>query len=279
MMTSEGKRIGIFLISFAFCLFSGVGETRAAELEAIAARGKLRVAVKNNLRPLGFTDSTGNLQGFEIDIARRLAEELLGSSEDVELLPVQNRDRLAVVISGEVDLAIARVTATPSRARVVYFSFPYYLDGATLITRDPTVREPSDLFGKAIAVLNASSTLPVMQFRIPQAKLLPVNSYQDALSLLETNTVSAFAADATVLTGWVQQYPEYRQIPVRFSAQPLAIVMPKGLQYQELHSRVNRAIARWQAEGWLQERAEYWGLPLLETPNTLPFPLSFQNQN
>ncbi|MEN9565215.1 MAG: glutamine-binding protein of glutamine transporter, partial [Cyanobacteriota bacterium] len=40
----------------------------------------------------------------------------------------------------------------------------------------------------------------------------------------------------------------------------LAIVMPKGLQYQELRTKVNRAIANWKKSGWLQERIEYWGL-------------------
>jgi polar amino acid transport system substrate-binding protein len=37
--------------------------------------------------------------------------------------------------------------------------------------------------------------------------------------------------------------------------------MPKGLQYNDLQLRINQIIARWTAEGWLQERALYWGLP------------------
>lgn len=260
----KGKRIRLLLLSFAFCLFSVVSLSHAAEFDAIQQRGRLIVAVKDNLRPMGFRDETGNLQGFEIDIARRLADEWLGSADRVQLVPVENRDRLAVVILGEVDLAIARVTATESRSRVVDFSLPYFLDGATLVTRDRSVRQQSDLFGKAIAVLNGSSTVPVLQFRIPQAQLVPVDSYQDALALLETGSVSAFAADLSALTGWVQQYPDYRLLPVQFSTQPLAVVMPKGLQYAQLRQQVNEAIARWQREGWLQQRAEYWGLQLLE---------------
>jgi polar amino acid transport system substrate-binding protein len=38
--------------------------------------------------------------------------------------------------------------------------------------------------------------------------------------------------------------------------------MPKGQQYAELRAKVNQAIAALQADGWLWERAKYWGLPL-----------------
>ncbi|WP_340643547.1 transporter substrate-binding domain-containing protein [Phormidium pseudopriestleyi] len=258
------------MLVIAFCLWPWGQVGKAAEFAEIQQRGQLIVAVKDNFRPMGFREGSGNLQGFEIDIARRLAQELLGSPEAVELVPVENRDRLAVVISGQVDLAIARVTATPSRSRVVYFSPPYYLDGAKIITRDPSIRQPSDLAGQAIAVLNASSTIPLLEFRVPQGQLVPVDSYEQARLLLESGSVRAFAADASILTGWVQQYPQYRLLPFQLSTQPLAVVMPKGLQYAQLHSRVNQAIAQWHQDGWLQERAEYWGLPVVEVTQTLP---------
>ena len=56
-----------------------------AEWQDIEKRGNLIIGVKDNLRPLGFTDNNGNLQGFEIDIARRLAQELFGDSQAVKL--------------------------------------------------------------------------------------------------------------------------------------------------------------------------------------------------
>ncbi|MGC1393570.1 MAG: transporter substrate-binding domain-containing protein, partial [Coleofasciculaceae cyanobacterium] len=70
----------------------------SATFNEIQARGKLVVGVKDNLRPLGFRDATGNLQGLEIDIAKRLAEELLGKADAVVLQPVKNIDRLNMVI-------------------------------------------------------------------------------------------------------------------------------------------------------------------------------------
>lgn len=235
---------------------------RSGELNEIEQRGKLIVAVKDNLRPLGFRDASGNLQGLEIDIAKRLAEELFGESDAVVLQPVKNTDRLKVVLEGKVDLTIARVTITDSRSRLVNFSRPYYLDGTGFVTKDASIAKLNDLRTKRIAAINGSSTIPVLKYALPAAKLVGVNSYEEARSLLEKGGADAFAADNSVLAGWVQDYPEYRLIPSRIWAEALCIVMPKGLQYTKLHQRVNDAIARWQASGWLAERAAAWGLPL-----------------
>ncbi|HEY9707655.1 MAG TPA: transporter substrate-binding domain-containing protein [Oculatellaceae cyanobacterium] len=233
----------------------------SAELKEIEQRGQLIVAVKDNQRPLGFRDASGNLQGFEIDIAKRLAEELLGKPDAVVLQPVTNRDRLNVLLEGKVDLIIARVTATNSRARLVDLSRPYYLDGTSLITKDTSIAQLRDVATKTIAVLKGSSTIPVVKYALPTSKLVGVDSYEEARSLLENGGANAFAADQSVLAGWVQEYPQYRLLPVRLSTEALCIVMPKGLQYTNLQDRVNQAIARWQASGWLAERATAWGLP------------------
>lgn len=88
-----------------------------------------------------------------------------------------------------------------------------------------------------------------------------VDSYQQARSLLESKAAIAFAADSSVLTGWVQQYPQYRLLALRLSTEPLSVVMPKGLQYEPLRRRINNAIARYLQQGWLQQRIQYWGLP------------------
>lgn len=233
----------------------------AASLEEIQERGELIVGVKDNLRPLGFRDANGNLQGLEIDIAKRLAEELLGNPDKVVLEPVTNRDRINLVLEGKVDLTIARVTITDSRARLVDFSIPYYLDGTGLIAKDKSITQLRDLATKTIAVLNSSSTIAIVRYALPKAKLVGVDSYEEARSLIESGSVNAFAADTTLLTGWIQEYPDYRILPGNLSAEAISVVMPKGLQYNQLRQRINSAIARWQTEGWLTQRAAAWGLP------------------
>lgn len=254
-------RLGLAIALTINPIFYSSASAFAAELEEIVQRGKLIVAVKDNLRPLGFYGDRDNLQGLEIDIARRLAEELVGSAEAVVLKPISNQNRLQAVLDKEVDLVIARVTATPSRSRLVDLSDYYYLDGTGLVTKNSSVRQLSDLKTRKIAVLKNSSTIAVIRAELSDAQLIGVNSYQEALTLLETQKADAFAADNSVLSGWVQEYPQYRQLPVRLSGDALCIVLPKGLQYTSLRDRVNDAIARWQKSGWLRERANYWGLP------------------
>ena len=260
-MQLKGKRIVIFFIAFYCGFLSFCGASSAAELKEIQRRGYLTVAVKDNLRPLGFRDSQGNLQGLEIDLARRLAQDLLGKPDAVKLQPVENSLRLAAVLEDKVDIAIADFTATESRARLVSFSLPYYFDGTALITKDATIQKLGDVVRSKIAVINGSSTIASVRYLLPQAQLVGVDTYQAGQLLLEANGAIAFAGDASVLTGWKQQNEEYRLLPSLIGAEPLAVVMPKGLQYDELRKQINYAIARYVSDGWLEARVSYWGLP------------------
>ena len=232
----------------------------ARELSEIVSEGELKVAVKDDVPPLGFTDDSGNLAGLEIDIARKLAEELLEDSEAIEFVPVTNTERLQVILEDEVDLAIARVAVTTPRSRIVDFSPYYYLDGTGIVTKNTEIEKTDELTRSRIAVLENSATIAVVRNRLPDATLIGVDSYQEALELIETNRADAFAGDRSILTGWVQEYPTYNLLPERLSGAALAIVMPKGLQYRELRSQVDSAIAEWKKSGWLEERIEYWGL-------------------
>lgn len=234
---------------------------RAAELDEIVERGHLVVAVKDNWRPLGFRDQTGELAGLEIEIARRLAETLLGDANAVEFRPVANADRLSLLLDGEVDLVIAGIAATDGRSRLVSFSRPYYLDGTAFVTRSASVQQMSELSTQSVAVLDGSSAIAAVRVSLPQATMVGVESYEAALAALESGEAIAFAGDASVLAGWVQEYPDYRMLPTVLSVEALAIAMPRGNQYDPLRRQVNAAVDAWYSDGWLAERLDYWGLP------------------
>lgn len=233
----------------------------AADLAHIKRRGRLIVAVKENLPPLGFRDGSGQLQGFEIDLARQLAKELLGDTAAIEFKPVLNQERFNAILAGDADLAIAQMTLTPSRLRLVNFSVPYYRDGTAIATRASSVQSLADLSGRSVAVLNGSSSVESLRRQLPTVALLPVASYHAAKEAIDAGRAIAIAADASVLAGWVRQFPQYRLVPPVFSSQHLAIVMPKGQQYEELRQTVNQILSRLTTSGWLEQRANYWGLP------------------
>jgi polar amino acid transport system substrate-binding protein len=233
----------------------------SADLETIQQRGYLIVAVKDNTRPLGFTDEDGNLTGFEIAIATRLAEALFDDPRAVELRPVTNRDRLPAVLNDDVDIAIAGITVTPMRERVVNFSLPYYLNGTALITRDPAIQSLDALEQGAIALIEGSDAISPVNYTLPRATLIGVPSYQAAYDWLEMGDVDAFAGDLVVLAGWIQEYPDYWLLPTVLTAEPLAITLPKGNQYNSLRRFINDEIRQWHDEGWLESEATFWGLP------------------
>lgn len=233
----------------------------AAELQDVQERGFLIVAVKDNVRPLGFRTEADEVIGLEIDIAQRLATEIFGTPDALQIQPVSNAERLPSLLDGDVDVVIAQLGMTDARSRLVDFSIPYYLDGTGFVTRSANVQRLTDLSDATIVVLNHSTTIDVVRSFFPRATLVGADSYQDALSMLESGQADAFSSDASILTGWIQEYPNYRLIPRLISGDALAIAMPRGLQYEDFRQLVNRAIERWRREGWLQERAIYWGLP------------------
>lgn len=261
----SGKLLGLAAVLGLLVVFIPQ-PTIAAGLIAIEKRGNLIVGVKDDLRPLGFRDTDGQLVGLEIDLAHYLAKALLGNSEAVTLQPLDNRERLDAVMDDRVDLVIAGVTATSSRSRLINFSTPYYLDGTALVTSNQTIQTLKDLQQATIAVLNGSSAIATVRSLLPNVRLVGVASYQAGKDLLEAGQAQAFAGDASVLTGWTQEYPRYHLLPTLLSAEALAVAIPKGLQYDELRRQVDAAIAQWQSEGLLKQRVLYWGLPEAGVP-------------
>ncbi len=249
------------LISVGIILCLEISSALAGDLQEIQQRGKLRVGVKDHSPPLGFYDSQGNLAGLEIDLAREIARDLLGSPDAVEFYPLLNQDRIGSLLEGKVDIIIAGMSITASRKRLVSFAGVYYLDGTGIVTANSQRKTLEDLRETKIAVLRESGAIAAVKSSLPTAQLIGVNSYQEGFNLLQTNQVDAMAADYSILKGWTQEHPLYSLLSEKLSVAPLAVVLPKGLQYNELYKRVTRVITTGKQSGWLSERLNYWGLP------------------
>jgi polar amino acid transport system substrate-binding protein len=236
-------------------------QTVAATLTEIRQRGHLIVAVKDNLEPLAYRTTSGTLQGFEIAIVQQLAQAILGSKQALQLKPVSNVERLSAVTSGEVDIAIAQITVTENRMRLVSFSEPYYRSGTGLLTQLPQWQSLQSLSRHAIAVLQPSVTLPYLHSALPKAQLVGVQSYTTAQQLLDNAKVQAIVGDQIVLSNLARYHPSYRFYPTNLTVQPLAIALPKGIQYESLRAAINLNIRQWQHQGWLETQRQAWKLP------------------
>ena len=114
--------------------------------------------------------------------------------------------------------------------------------------------------GGKIGVLANSRSIDEIQYNLRDVELVTVKSYQQAYELIEQGKIKGFAGDITVLKGWQQEYPQYQVLPRVFGGYPLAIVLPKGRQYQSLRDEINRIIRQMKTDGWLEKRIEYWEL-------------------
>jgi polar amino acid transport system substrate-binding protein len=233
----------------------------AADLDTIQARGYLIVAVREHWRPLSFRNQAGELAGLEVDLARQLAQRIFDNPDALVLEVVSNRERLPAVLEDQVDLAIAGITQTPERRRLVSFSLPYYLDGAGVLVRADRPSTLQALAQGRIGLLQGSSTLAALRYLLPQAQLVPAESYQAGLAQLQQGQVEAFAGDVSTLVGWQQAQPGYTLLPTVLTAEPLAIALPHGTQFNDLRHVVNQSLREWHQSGWLEERTTFWGLP------------------
>ena len=113
----------------------------ADEFDRVKQRGKLIVGVKNDYPPFGFLDFSGQLKGFEIDLAKSVARSLLGSESDVELVPVVASNRIELLNAGRIDVIFATLGVSADRAKVIDFTDPYYMMAGILLLapKDTTI--------------------------------------------------------------------------------------------------------------------------------------------
>lgn len=249
---------------FALALGLALATTQSvwgASLEGIQERHYLIVAVKDNFFPLGYRSSTGELAGFEIDLARQLARALFSDPTAVRFVPVRNQDRQSALEAGQADLVIAGWSITVPRARATDFSLPYLTFGqSVLLGQSSPVQRLADLGGRKIAVLGRSTGEQALGGFVPEATLVPVASYQEGIDRLTSGQIEGFAADRTVLAGWMRGRSGYRLLDTQLDTSGLAIGMPRGLQADALRRWVNAQVAQLLKSGWLAERASAWGL-------------------
>lgn len=93
-----------------------------SSLDSIIESGTIKIAVPQDFAPFGSVDASGNLEGYDIDVATLLAENL---GVDLELVPVTSDNRIPFLQTNKADLVISSMGANPERAKSIFFSIPY----------------------------------------------------------------------------------------------------------------------------------------------------------
>jgi len=98
-------------------------------IEQVARRGLLRVGMSTFV-PWAMTDKSGNLIGFEIDVATRLAQDM---GVKVEFVPTKWAGIIPALLTGKFDVIIGGLGILPQRNLKVNFSIPYDHSGVAIV--------------------------------------------------------------------------------------------------------------------------------------------------
>ena len=117
-------------------------------LDEIMTRGSLRVSTDPNYAPQSFLNDQGELDGFDVDVAKEAAKRLGVKVESIT-------PDWALIVSGNWgdrwDISIGSMTITTDRQQVLYFTPPYYYAPAQFaVPTDSTLTSVDDLNGKTI---------------------------------------------------------------------------------------------------------------------------------
>ena len=220
----------------------------AGALEAAKARGALVVGVRKDFPPLGYLDANGKHVGFEVDLARYMARQLLGAEEKLQVTPVSAGNRITALLSGSADMLIAAMTATEDRATVLAFSDPYFLSGTLLLVpRNSAIQGQPDVKGKRVAVLEGSIQEGGIAPVYPEAIRVKFWTVSEAVAALQAGKVDAFAEDDVLALALARQYPDLIAVGKPVRPRPYAVAMPKG--DGELRAWVNEQLRKAKTDG------------------------------
>ncbi|MDG4477245.1 transporter substrate-binding domain-containing protein [Streptococcus parasuis] len=235
------------------------------QVQAIIERGVLRVGVKQDVPNFGYKNpDTNKFEGMEIDIARKVADEL---GVDIEFTPVTAQTRGPLLDNGQVDMVIATFTITDERKLLYNFTTPYYTDAVGfLVNKDSGINDIEDLDGKNIGVAQGSNTRTLISELADKYGLdvsyTELGSYPELSVSLRAHRIDAFSVDQSILSGYVSSKSQL--MDYSFSASNYGIATK--LSNTELNDYLNSLIEEWTADGSLQAIYDANGLkPVTET--------------
>ncbi|MDD6238501.1 MAG: transporter substrate-binding domain-containing protein, partial [Oscillospiraceae bacterium] len=128
-----------------------------SDVQAIIDRGVLKVGVKSDVLGFGYMDPlTGEYEGMEIDLAKKLADFL---GVDVEFTTVTAATRTELLDSGDIDCVMATFTITDERKQSWDFTTPYYTDHVSVLVKDASnIKTLEDLKDKTVGVSSGSTS-------------------------------------------------------------------------------------------------------------------------
>ncbi len=166
------------------------------------AQEKLRIGTEGAYPPFNNLAANGQLEGFDIDIARALCEEMKAECEFV----TQDWDGIIPALqANRFDAIVASMSITEERQQQVDFSKPYYTNSLVFVAPKDSDFTPEEANGKVIGVQEGTIAASFVEETYPDADLRGYPSQLEAWADLGNGRVDAVLADFGVQYGWLEE--------------------------------------------------------------------------
>lgn len=163
----------------------------------------LRIGVQSEAAPWGVQKSDGSFEGFDIEIAKALADSL---GAKPQFIAVTNESRIPMLQADKADVMIASFTATDQRAQQVAFSIPYAAGGTLVaVPKSSPIHSYQDLAGKSVSASRGSIGEQILKAHFPKAKPALFNSFADSVQALKSGKVDALIENNVIVPQLVQK--------------------------------------------------------------------------
>jgi len=198
----------------------------------IIESGKLRVGMTGTQPPYTVVSKSGEVIGYEVDIATLLADAM-----QVELVIVQKpfAELLPALKKGEVDVVMSGMTMTPRRNLEVAFVGPYQVSGKSILTKSQTIAaiveaEELDQSKARIVALKDSTSQDFVKKVWPDAQYTAVDDYETGVAMVIADEADALVADYPICALSILRHPNADLVTLDrpLTLEPIGIAIPPG---------------------------------------------------
>jgi glutamate transport system substrate-binding protein len=217
--------------------------------------GEITIGVKFDVPPFGFKDTSGEVQGFDIDLAKAIADELGAKPKYIEAL---SDNRIAFLKDGTADLILSTMTITAERDQEIDFSEPYFIAKGRILVKksDSSIKGVADLAGKNVCTALGSTYEETLKKQAPKAKLRLVDSYSECLELIQNGGVDAVSTDDVILTGMIRQDDSLKLVGDDLTTEPYGAGIKQG--DKAFKAFVDSVIATYKEDGSWATAYQKW---------------------
>ncbi len=224
-------------------------------LGKIQRRGEITIGVKYDVPPFGFKNpQTGEVEGFDVDMGRYIAEELGVEPKFIEAI---SDNRIPFLKDGTADLILSTMTITAERDQEIDFSEPYYIArGRILVPKGSDIKGLQDLNGKSVCTALGSTYEETIRERAPDADLKLVDTYSECLELLQNEAIDAISTDDVILTGMIIQDDSLTMVGKPLTVEPYGVGIKQG--EKQIQRFVNSVLKQVEEDGRWERTYQKW---------------------